>query len=187
MGIAGCGGLGSNCAMSLARTGIGKLVLADFDVVDDSNLNRQYYFLSQIGKKKIEALKENILAVNPSAGVETYDVRIQSENAQIIFRDCDIVVEAFDKAEDKAMLVGTILEKFPDKYIVSASGLAGFGFNNSIKTVAHGNLFLCGDGITEVSDDNPPLAPRVSIVANMQANQVVELLMTKNTDEDIAE
>ncbi|MBN1619367.1 sulfur carrier protein ThiS adenylyltransferase ThiF, partial [candidate division WOR-3 bacterium] len=173
----GCGGLGSNCAMSLARTGIGKLVLADFDVVDESNLNRQYYFLSQTGKKKIEALKENILSVNPSVEIETHEVRIQSGNAEEIFRNSDVVVEAFDKAEDKAMLVGIILEKFPNKYIVSASGLAGYGSNNSIKTAAYGNLFLCGDGKTEVSDDNPPLAPKVPIVANMQANQVVELLM----------
>jgi sulfur carrier protein ThiS adenylyltransferase len=58
IGIAGCGGLGSNCAVALSRVGIGRLILVDFDVVELSNLNRQYYFRDQIGLLKTEALTE---------------------------------------------------------------------------------------------------------------------------------
>jgi sulfur carrier protein ThiS adenylyltransferase len=178
VGIAGAGGLGSNCAVALARVGVGKLVIADFDIVSQENLNRQYFFASQVGQKKVDALRENIAAINPSVVVETHDLRLDRENIPRLFGGCDIIVEAFDLAEMKLMIAETVIENFPDKYLVMGSGLAGFGNNNSIRTTRTGNIFVCGDLVNETSDRLPPLGPRVGIVANMQANQVLELLIS---------
>lgn len=177
VGIAGCGGLGSNCAVALARSGIGRLVIADFDIVDVANLNRQYYFLDQVGKLKAYALKENILRINPSAKVNAFDVRLCTNDILEIYHDCDVIVEAFDQAKMKQMIIETVLSQMPDKYIVSGVGLAGWGENESIRTQRFGKLIICGDGMHETSDQLPPLAPRVGIVANMQANIVLELLL----------
>ena len=179
IGIAGAGGLGSNCAVALARSGIGKLVIADFDVVDKSNLNRQYYFVDQIGKAKVEALKENIARINPDTIVVAHNVKIEQSNIEDIFAHCHIIVEAFDVGEMKKMIVETVLEKLPKTPIISGIGMAGWGNTNSIKTRNIDNLYLCGDETSEVSETNPPLAPRVGIVANMQANTVLELILGK--------
>lgn len=180
IGIAGCGGLGSNCAVALARVGVGKLVIADFDVIVESNLNRQYFFFDQIGKKKVIALKENIKKINPKVEVEAHDLKLTSVSVIQIFKDCDIVVEAFDLAEMKQMIIETVLTEFPEKPIVTGNGLAGWGGNNELKTRNIGNLYICGDEQFEVSDERPPLAPRVGIVANMQANVVLDLLMKQH-------
>jgi len=177
VGIAGCGGLGSNCAVALVRTGIKNLVVADFDVIDESNLNRQYYFLNQVGRKKVFALRDNLLAINPDINVDVYDTKLDEDNLIKIFGQCDVIVEAFDEASQKQMIIETFLTEMPDKIIISGVGLAGFGNNNALRTSKFGNLYICGDNISEVSDVNPPLAPRVGIVANMQANQVLELLL----------
>ena len=177
VGIAGCGGLGSNCAVALARVGIGKLILADFDIVTESNLNRQYFFLEQLGQKKVLALRDNIQRINKDVLVHVLDLKLTPDIIKKKFKDCNVIVEAFDLAQMKHMLIETILTEFPDKYIVAGSGLAGWGKNNDIKTVQYDNLFICGDQYIEVNDNCPPLAPRVGIVANMQANQVLEIIM----------
>jgi len=177
VGIAGCGGLGSNCAVALARVGVGKLIIADFDIIEKSNLNRQYYFFDQIGKKKVLTLKENIKRINPDVDIKAFDIKLDPENIVEIFKECDVVVEAFDLAEMKQMIIETLLEYYPDKYIVSGIGMAGWGDNRSITTRKIDKLYICGDGKTEVSELVPPLAPRVGIVANMQANQVMEILL----------
>ena len=177
VGIAGCGGLGSNCAVSLARVGIGKLVIADFDVIVESNLNRQYFFYDQIGQKKAYALRENINRINPAVIVEAHDIKLKSKDILTIYKDCDVIVEAFDLAEMKQMIIETVLAEMPDKYIVSGVGLAGWGGNNLFTTKQYGKLFICGDSEKEVSEEFPPLAPRVCIVANMEANQVMEILL----------
>lgn len=177
IGIAGAGGLGSNCAISLARTGIGNLVIADFDIIDESNLNRQYYFYDQIGQKKIIALKENIEKVNPKVNVKAHDLKLDENSIKEIFKDCDIIVEAFDLAEMKKMLIETVLINFPEKYIIAGIGIAGWGDNNALKTEQHEKLFICGDQKTEVSNELPPLAPRVCIAANMQANIALQILL----------
>ncbi len=179
IGIAGCGGLGSNCAIALARIGIGKLIIADFDSIVQSNLNRQYFFIDQLGMPKVDALQINIERVNTEVNVEKHCVKLSPQNIPLIFKDCDVIVEAFDLAEMKKMLIETVLTQMPDKYIVSGSGMAGWGNNNSIKTINYDKLYICGDLITEISENTPPLAPRVGIVANMQANQVVELLLNE--------
>ena len=177
VGIAGCGGLGSNCAVALVRAGVGKLVLADFDIVSQGNLNRQYFFLDQVGRKKVEALSENLLRINPALILECHDLKLEPESLVQHFSQCDVIVEAFDLATEKLMLIETVLDKMPEKYLVSGVGLAGWGGNEQIRENRFGNLIVCGDLEHEVSEEFPPLAPRVGVVANMQANAVLEILL----------
>jgi len=177
IGIAGCGGLGSNCAMALARAGVGTLVIVDFDTVTLENLNRQYYFRDQVGQKKVLALQENIKKVNPEIEVQVHDVRLGPDEVVHIFKKCQVIIEAFDRADMKLMIIETVNECFPDKFIIAGSGLAGYGENNALHTRRLGSLFICGDETSEVSADLPPLAPRVGIVAAMQANQALEIIL----------
>ena len=178
VGIAGAGGLGSNCAASLARTGIGTLVIADFDVVENSNLSRQFYFSDQVGMKKTEALRENILRINPLINIIAHHVKLNGENIPVIFSGCDVIVEAFDMAEMKEMIIITVQTKMPGIPLVIGSGMAGWGDAGSLKCrKIDKSLYVCGDESTEASEENPPLAPRVGIVANMQANTVIDILM----------
>lgn len=177
IGIAGAGGLGSNCAVALARVGIGKLIISDFDIVSESNLNRQYFFRDQIGQKKVIALKENIKRINPEVEIITNDIKLNEKNIIEIYKNCDVIVEAFDLAEMKKMLIETCLSELPEKPVIIGSGMAGWGNNNDIKFRKNENLYICGDEKSEIAVDNPPLAPRVGIVANMQANTVLEILL----------
>jgi sulfur carrier protein ThiS adenylyltransferase len=179
VGIAGCGGLGSNCAVALARVGVGKLIIVDFDIIEESNLNRQYFFFNQIGKKKSFTLKENIERINPNIEVIAFDKKLDHKSVVEIYKNCDVIVEAFDKAEMKQMIIETVFSEMPGKPIVSGLGVAGYGKNNLIKTEKIDDLYICGDRQKETSDDLPPLAPRVGIVANMQANQVLEILLNE--------
>jgi sulfur carrier protein ThiS adenylyltransferase len=177
VGIAGAGGLGSNVAVALARAGVGRLVIADFDKVEASNLNRQQYFVDQVGERKVVALRENLLAINPYSLYEIHDVRINRRNAATVFARVDVLVEAFDKAEAKEMFIEASLAKFPGRPIVAASGLAGYGLNRKLHTRRLGNLYICGDEESQPPKGVSPMAPRVALVAAMQANLVVELLM----------
>jgi len=177
VGIAGAGGLGSNVAVALARAGVGRLVIADHDRIEPSNLNRQQYFLDQVGERKVEALRENLLAINPYSIYEVHDVRITRRNAAAIFARVDVLVEAFDKAEAKEMLIEASLTKFPGRPIVAASGLAGYGGNRRIHARRLGNLHICGDESSQCPPGISPMAPRVALVAALQANLVVELLI----------
>ena len=179
VGIAGAGGLGSNCAAALVRSGIGNLIIADFDTISESNLNRQFYFFDQIGEAKVVALKENLLKINPDVHIIAHNIKLNETNILEIFKNCNVVVEAFDIAEQKEMLIETILAFFPDKPLVAGLGMAGYGNTNSLKARKVDNLYICGDEHSEISENNPPLAPRVGIVASMQANVVLELLLNK--------
>lgn len=183
VGIAGAGGLGSNVAVSLARTGIGKLIIADFDLIETSNLNRQQYFIEQIGEPKVKALLENLKKINPFSVYQIHHIKLDEKNITLIYKDVDIMVEAFDKAEMKKMLIETWLSHFPDKPVIAGSGLAGFGMNEKIHTKKTGNLYICGDEETELTEGITPIAPRVGIVANMQANLVLELLIKGTINE----
>ncbi len=183
VGIAGCGGLGSNCAVALARVGIGKLVIADFDKIEESNLNRQYFFHDQIGLPKAITLKENIVRINPDTIVESHQVFLDKDNIPEIFAECDIIVEAFDKTDMKEMIMKTVSNHFPDKYLIMGIGMAGWGANNLFTDKHFDKLIICGDGVNEIAENNPPLAPRVGIVANMQANVVLEILLGKNVNQ----
>lgn len=178
VGIAGVGGLGSAVAVALARVGVGKLVIADFDVVEPSNLNRQQYFIDQIGWFKVDALVENLARINPYVGVEKHRVLLDPENIPDIFSSCQVVVEAFDRADMKAMLVNRVLEALPRCSVVAASGVAGHGPNNSIVTrSAARRLYLVGDTVSEAAPGNGLMAPRVGIAASHQANQVVRIIL----------
>jgi sulfur carrier protein ThiS adenylyltransferase len=178
VGIAGLGGLGSAIAIALARVGVGSLILVDFDVVEPSNLNRQQYFVHQIGMAKVEALQKNIALVNPYVKVRTYQEKIDRSNAERILKEAEVVVEAFDRAEEKAMLINTVSEKMPDKYIVAASGVAGYGENNEIKTVRFSSkIFIVGDQETAARPGVGLMAPRVGIAAHHQANTVLRILL----------
>ena len=177
VGIAGAGGLGSNVAVALARAGVGRLVIADFDRIEPANLNRQQYFLDQVGERKVVALRENLLAVNPYSLYEIHDLRINRRNAATVFARVDVLVEAFDKAAAKEMLIEASLARFPGRPIVAASGLAGYGCNRKIHARRLGNLYICGDESSQCPKGISPMAPRVALVAAMQANLVVELLI----------
>lgn len=177
VGIAGAGGLGSNCAVALARSGVGRIVVADFDRVSPDNLNRQAFFRDQVGMKKVAALKENIRRMMPETEVTAVDVRLEPGNILSVFAGCPVIVEAVDLAETKRMIVETFMAEQPLTWLVAASGLGGFGRNETLKTQRSGRLIVCGDQSSEVSTEMPPLAPRVGIVAHMQANVVLELLL----------
>jgi sulfur carrier protein ThiS adenylyltransferase len=180
VGIAGAGGLGSNCAVALARSGVGSLVIADFDIVEPANLNRQYYFTDQIGMLKTEALRDNILRISPAINIVTYNTKLSGENIPLVFNGCDVIVEAFDLASEKEMLVETVQEKMPGIPLVIGSGMAGWGKNDLLRSRKIDNyLYVCGDESSEVSEELPPLAPRVGIVSNMQANIVAEILLMR--------
>jgi sulfur carrier protein ThiS adenylyltransferase len=176
IGIAGLGGLGSNCAFNLVRVGFKKFKIVDFDKIDLSNLNRQFYFLDQIGMNKPQALKDNLLRINPDLEIEMSTEKIEPTNIQELFSDCDIVVEAFDKAEYKSMFVSHFLKT--DKLIVCASGLAGFGKCDEIKVHRlKKNLIIVGDLKSDIKD-KPPLSPRVNIAAAKQADVILEYILT---------
>jgi sulfur carrier protein ThiS adenylyltransferase len=177
IGIAGAGGLGSNAAVALARAGIGKLIIADHDRIEISNLNRQQYFWAQIGKVKVRALLENLRKISPFSEYVGHHVRLTPKNIPRIFKTVEVMIEAFDLADQKEMLLETWISHFPDKPIIMASGLSGFGKNEKLRTRKIGNVFICGDEESEAEEGISPMAPRVGIVANMQANLALELLV----------
>ena len=175
--ICGLGGLGSNIAIALARAGIGKLILIDFDRVDITNLHRQQYKADQIGMYKTDALADNLREIAPYIELEAHTERITEENAVTLLKDADIICEAFDDAECKAMLTNTVLSELPDKYFVAASGMAGMGTTNSIKTRRiTSRFYLCGDEMSEVSDGIGLVAPRVALCAAHEAHTVLRIL-----------
>ena len=175
--VCGLGGLGSNIAIALARAGIGKLILIDFDRVDITNLHRQQYKAAQIGMYKTVALAENLKEIAPYVSVEIHTERITEDNVITLLQDADIICEAFDDAECKAMFTNTMLSELPDKYLVAASGMAGMGTVNSIKTrKITSRFYLCGDEISEVSDGIGLVAPRVALCAAHQAHTVLRIL-----------
>lgn len=178
VGIAGCGGLGSNCGFNLVRSGIKNLTICDFDRIEPSNLNRQFFFYDQIGMYKSDALKENLTRINPDAFIKSNTVELSRENITEIYNDCDIVIEAFDKAEMKKILAEEILNT--GKIYITASGISGWSDSDKITTKRISDKFiLIGDLETEASDTVPPISPRVNIAAAKQANIVLEKFLTE--------
>jgi sulfur carrier protein ThiS adenylyltransferase len=178
VGIAGLGGLGSNVAIALARTGIGKLIIADFDKVETSNLNRQQYFVDQIGRSKVDCLIENLRRINPDVKVEGYQVKLTNGNIPEIFSGAQVIAECFDKADAKQMIVETVLGKMEKAVIISVSGLAGYGKSNAIQTRRISDrLILVGDNESGIDSVKVLTAARVGIAANHQANAIVEVIV----------
>lgn len=178
VGIAGIGGLGSNVAVALVRSGIGRLILADHDVVEYSNINRQFYFIDQIGMLKVDAIKDTLFRINPYIKLETYAERITPNNIKKIYKKIDVMIEAFDKAEEKAMILKKFTFFFPDIPIITVSGIAGSGSSNNIKTKKIGkHTYLVGDLKSESTLGL--MSPRVGIAAYHQANLAVKLILKK--------
>ena len=175
--ILGLGGLGSNVAVLLARAGIGYLKLIDFDVVEASNLNRQQYRISHIGMKKTEAMKTIIREINPFVEVDILDIKVDRENIYSIVGDIEIVVEAFDRAETKAMILEELLTD-KNKIVVSASGMAGLGSANEIVTrKIKDNFYLIGDNYSDYEEYSGLMSTRVMLCAAHQANMVLRLIL----------
>lgn len=172
VGIAGAGGLGSNCALFLVRCGFRKFRIVDFDVVENSNLNRQFFFTAQVGRRKVDALKENLLLINPDLIIEALPERIERGAVLNLFSDCDAVVEALDRVEYKKMIVEAIMNT--GKLLVAASGLAGWGRSDGIKIHrVKEHFYMVGDLVSEVGPNCPVLAPGVNVAAAKQADVVL--------------
>ena len=175
--VCGLGGLGSNIAIALARAGIGKLILIDFDRVDMTNLHRQQYKADQIGMYKTRALAENLREIAPYISIEIHTERITEKNAVTLLKDADVVCEAFDSAEAKAMLAEIVLTEMRGKYLVAASGMAGLYDANRIKTrKITGKFYLCGDEESDVQSEGSLVSSRVMLCAAHQAHTVLRIL-----------
>lgn len=177
VGIAGIGGLGSNIAVSLLRAGVQQFIIADDDRVEISNLNRQYYFLDQVGMRKTAALQQNLLRINPYVQVAWHDNRITADNLTDIFARADLLIEAFDEPEMKVLTAHHWMQKFPQRFLIMGSGLSGYGMTDQLKTTVCGKIVICGDQHTPYSRENGLSAPRLGIVAQMQANAALEILL----------
>jgi sulfur carrier protein ThiS adenylyltransferase len=177
VGIAGAGGLGSNVAMALARAGVGHLLIVDFDKVEESNLNRQYYFRDQIGEFKVEAIRENIEKAVTTCHVELFNAKLKKGTMHEPFEEVDVVVEALDAASTKADFIKDILSNLPGKPLVGASGVAGYGGSERLKLERFGSLYLIQDHEARSSDDDVLLSPKVGLFAHYQSNMVLELLL----------
>ena len=178
VGIAGLGGLGSNVAVALTRLKVGKLILADYDVIEESNLNRQNYFYDQIGRHKVDVSLENLRRINPEANLVGHKVRLAPDNIPCVFAEAHVVAECFDRADQKQMIVETVLSKMKNTIIVTVSGLAGFGKSNDIRTVRLSpRLVLVGDGVSGTAAGAPLTAGRVGVAAYHQANAIAEILL----------
>lgn len=177
IGIAGAGGLGSNAAISLARAGVGHIIIVDYDIVEQSNLNRQYYFSDQIGMKKVLALKENIHRIDPNVQVEAIQQTLHKGKMHILFSSADVIIEALDDAQTKTDFIEDILCYLPGIPLVAASGVAGYGNSDRIVTKQLDNLYICYDEKAESSETDVLLAPKVCLMANWQANIILEILL----------
>lgn len=173
--LAGCGGLGSNAAVALVRAGIGTLIFADHDIVEVSNLNRQYFFMSDIGKRKTDAISAHLRAINPAVALDAHFIELTPDNVCEVFKDADLLIEAFDKADSKTWLIESWCTQFPRKPIICASGLSGYGNTLTLTVRRSGNIVMCGDFETDMSMGLT--SSRVAIAANMQANEAIDILM----------
>ena len=178
VGIAGLGGLGSTVAVALVRANIGRLIIVDFDKVEQNNLNRQQYFIDQVGQNKVDAMTENLRRINPDVKVEPHKARLNADNVPKIFAEADVIAECFDKAEEKQMIVQAVLSKMEKTVIVAASGLAGYGNSNAIQTRRISDrLILVGDETTGIDTQPILTAARVGIAACHQANAIIEVII----------
>jgi sulfur carrier protein ThiS adenylyltransferase len=177
IGVIGAGGLGSNCAVHLVRSGFTDLILADADTVEPSNLNRQHFTLAQVGSPKVQALRENLLAINPAARIEIHHVHVDTLNMPVLFGNCDAVVEAVDDPRTKKLIIETLAST--DRLLVGASGLGGVGHAGQMRVRTLGpNLVIVGDLATACGAATPPLSPGVGMAAAMQADVILNYFHT---------
>ncbi|MBR1384175.1 MAG: sulfur carrier protein ThiS adenylyltransferase ThiF [Ruminococcus sp.] len=175
--VCGLGGLGSNVAIHLARAGVGRLHLIDFDSVDLSNLNRQQYFPDQLGQPKAQALYDTIKRIAPYCDLTFQSVKLTEDNIPTLLSPFDIIAECFDKADQKAMLVNCVLEKMNDKYLVAASGMAGLSSANEIRTRKISKRFyMCGDGVNGLENGLGLISARVAVCASHEAVMILRII-----------
>ncbi|MHC4912352.1 MAG: sulfur carrier protein ThiS adenylyltransferase ThiF [Planctomycetota bacterium] len=178
VGIAGLGGLGSTVAVALARAGVGRLIIADFDTVEQDNLSRQQYFIEQVGKNKVDCVTENLQRINPGVEVRSHQQRLDADNISEVFAGADVIAECFDAAEEKRMIVETVLCRMDRPIVVTVSGLAGYGNSNAIQTRRISErLILVGDGENGIDSGKILTAARVGVAACHQANAIIEVLI----------
>ncbi|MGL5153044.1 MAG: sulfur carrier protein ThiS adenylyltransferase ThiF [Clostridium sp.] len=178
--IAGCGGLGSNIAISLCRIGVGEISIYDFDIIEASNLNRQQYYYDDIGKKKVSTLENILRNINPFIKINAIDVYLDKNNMEELLKGHNVIVEAFDNPECKATIANVVLGNLKESYLVSGSGMAGYSSSNKIITRrVTKKLYVCGDGETGYTKEVGIMAPRVCITANHMANMVLRLLLNE--------
>ncbi len=182
VGIAGCGGLGSNAAVALTRAGVGSLILVDSDVVEESNLNRQYFFLPDVGKLKVVALADHLRAINPDIGITSHAIPLTPDLVPDVFAPAELLLEAFDHAESKRWLIESWCRNFPNRHIVCGNGLAGVGRTDALRVISSGRIHFCGDGESDMAMGL--CSARVAIAANMQANVALELLLEGRLNAD---
>lgn len=172
IGIAGAGGLGSNCAAYLVRAGFKKLTIIDFDRVQEENLDRQFYFIDQVGRIKVEALRENLLRINPALEIKIHAKKLEKDNIKELLGPCDIVAECLDSAELKCLFVQELVKL--EKFVVAVSGLGGIGLSDEIRIHKKGRyLRVVGDLKSDI-EQKPAISPRVSIAAAKQADIILE-------------
>lgn len=181
VGIAGAGGLGSNIAVSLLRSGVQRFIIADHDRVELSNLNRQHYFADQVGMDKTAALAQNLRRINPYVEVISHCLRITADNLAVIFASAQLLLEAFDAAEMKAIAAQSWTKAYPDRFLVMGSGVSGYGGSSAIGVTVRGRLIICGDQETPCTPEAGLTAARLGIVAQMQANAALEILLDGGT------
>jgi sulfur carrier protein ThiS adenylyltransferase len=178
VGIAGIGGIGSHLAVLLVRAGVNNLTLVDYDTVEHGNLKRQYYFIDQVGQKKVDALNNTLKRINPHINCYSYDVKVTEDNITQLFSHSDIIVEALDKACVKKMFIEHCIKLFPGKKIVGVSGIAGINDCELISTEKISeNLFIVGDFVSEITPPINLISTRVCAAASMQAHLVVQLIL----------
>lgn len=175
IGIGGAGGLGSNIAIMLVRSGFNKFEIVDSDTIEPSNLNRQPFLINEVGNIKVNTLKTLLRNINPEIKVSTSCVRWYEEKSPYLFKDCTFIIEAFDHADEKQKFV----EYYQDKtnYIICASGMSGFDIQEQLKIQNVGNIYIVGDQKSNVTNDTPPMAPRVTACAAIMAGLVLELTL----------
>ena len=177
--VAGAGGLGSNVCVMLARAGIGHIVVVDFDLVEASNLNRQQYFRDQLGMPKVKALKKILLRINPELKITAIEAKLTADNGEeLIPKKTDLIFECFDSAQAKAMLTSFALTQRAGIPLIAASGVAGIGFCEDIKiSKGPGEIYIVGDGVSEMNSETGTIASRVTQVSAMQAHLGIRLLL----------
>ena len=175
------GRIGLKRGYAFGQSGLGKLIISDFDIVSLSNLGRQAFNLDQVGLPKVEALAQNIRKVNPFIELEIHKLCLDADNIQELFQEVDIMIEAFDTASAKTMLIECFSQHFPDTDLICASGLAGYGKSEEIRIVRAGKLFVVGDQCSQLSPGISPISARIMIVAAMQANLALERIVWKNS------
>lgn len=177
--VVGCGALGSVCAMYLAGAGVGNLIIADFDTIDISNLQRQLFFdTAQAGKSKATILAERITALNPDCKVNGVEKMITAGLASELFKGCDFVIDATDNPSSKYMTDQTCSELEIPYCIGGVSEFRGQVMSCAPGTAKYSDIFspqTAGQGFTPCSLGGV-MGPAAGVIACLQASEAIKHL-----------